>query len=72
MSVVTHRNTCPTPVAMCPVACPVAVPFTTMNTGGQGRNRASDRPNRDGTHPVFRGHDSICAAANPGSGGCHE
>ncbi len=72
MKAVIARNTRLTTVARCPVACPVAVPLTTMNTVQQGRNRAADRSNWDGTLPGSRDHFPTRAEANPRSGGCHE
>jgi hypothetical protein len=73
MSAVIARNARLTTVARCPVACPVAVPLTTMNTVQQGRTCAAEGPNWDGTLPVSRDHSPARAEANPSrSGGRHE
>lgn len=65
MNTLAARNTRLTSVAMCPIACPVAIPLTTMNTPGQGRNGAAQGSNWDGTLPVFRDHSPTRAAGRP-------
>jgi hypothetical protein len=73
MTATTARNVGLTTVAICPIACPVAVPLTTMNTAQQGRSCAATGSNWDGTLPVSRDHFPIRVAASPGwSGGRHE